>query len=143
MTWQDVITDHWAKLARIKQWAGVMALQGVEDHHAEQMKNIQAENAMNRQVLTGQSQSKADEEVRQTILGDYNVTQQPRPSINWSRLLLGGGMLAMGAGLPASAYFIADAIKNRPVESNTTIEQPATEDTDTTIKLSLPDLPDT
>jgi hypothetical protein len=142
MTWQDVITDHWRKLARVKQWAGVMALQAIEDHHAEQMKNIQAENEMNRTMLTGQKSTAADDDVRQTILGDYHITNQPSQPSQIGKMLIGLGLAATGAGAGYGGVMIADAIKNRPVESTTVIEQPADTDTDTSVILSLPELPE-
>jgi hypothetical protein len=79
--------------------------------------------------------------VRQTILGDYHITNQPSQPSQIGKMLIGLGLAAAGAGAGYGGVIIADAIKNQPVESTTVIEQPADTDTDTSVILSLPELP--
>lgn len=78
--------------------------------------------------------------MRQTVLGDYNITQVPQQSSSLGPLILGAGLLAAGAGLPIAAYLASQPKTVTPVEqpaNNTTINQGL--DEDTTIQLTLPE----
>lgn len=144
MDWRTTINSHWGRMSKLKAWAGTIGLQALEDHHSEQMKNIQAENQQNRAMLSGKQSSQADEDMRQTVLGDYvtNVTHQVPPASQIGKILLGVGLAAAGAGMPVAGWFIANAIANRPVpeaSTSTTTNTTTGLDEDTTIQLNLPD----
>jgi len=135
------VRDYAVKRGRLELLTGLIGINSLQRTSQETLKNQQAENAYVRKKLWGQeSVSRPVEEDMQTVLGDLNTTTNvTNEASQWPKVF---AQIALAAGLGGGAYFIADAIKNRPVESNTIIEQPATEDTDTTIKLSLPDLPE-
>lgn len=141
MDWKETINKHWDRMARLKAWAGLIGMQSLEDHHIEQMRNIQAENQGNRSMWAAQPASQVDDEMRQTILGDHTIHQHyqtPQPS-QIGKILLGIGLAATGAGAGYGGYLIADALKNQPAtQPDTTINNSGL-DEDSTIKLTLPE----
>lgn len=135
--WKPAVVSHWTNLAKIKQWLGVTAVQNLEDEAERIRKNREAEESYVRRKVWGSSEeSTGDEEMRQTVLGDYNITQIPQQSSSLGPLILGAGLLAAGAGLPIAAYLASQPKAVTPAK-NTTINQGL--DEDTTIQLTLPE----
>ena len=99
------------RMGKIRQWAGVVAMQDLERSAAEQQENREAESAWVRRHLWGKSESSKDskqsqsDDMNTTILGDVT---NPAPVViaPASTVRSGLGTLAavlLGASIPAAA----------------------------------------
>lgn len=127
------------KRGRLELLTGLVGINSLQRTSQETLKNQQAENAFVRRNTWGENAtSEPVEEDMQTVLGDLNTTTNVTNSESpLAKIAIAAGLLATGTGVPIAAYFVADAINNRPIA-----EQPAPvehTDTDTTIEMSLPD----
>lgn len=77
----------------------------------------------------GKKESESDDEMGHIVLGDYRIDQHlpepPKPS-QLGKILLGAGLLATGIGGPLGAWFVADAIRNKPAPAPVEQVQPET-----------------
>ena len=89
---------------RLKQWAGMMAGENLQFQAEQQQKNQQAEDAYVRTKLWGSTEAngKAEDDMRQTILGDVSETHHnyPPPA---PKSLLGKAALALALASPLVA----------------------------------------
>lgn len=124
------------KKGRLELWAGTIAAQGLEDNHDETQKNREAESSFARRSLWGwkEKAKQGAKKMRQTILGDHIVNGS-----DFGKLAVGLGMMAMGVGLPAAGYLIADGLKNKPTPTPSQPTENIDTDTDTVFELSIPD----
>ena len=146
MDWKTETTRHWAKMARLKQWLGVIAAQSLEDEADRQKKARAAEENYVKEHVWNSPAPAEDDEMRQTILGDYHVTQTnpPAPPSPASKLL-GPALLALSLGTPLAGFMVATQLgqkmtepEKQPAIPTTPAERPDL-DTDTILRLTLPD----
>ena len=106
-TWKRKLTDHLMRMGKIRQWAGVVAMQDLEKAATEQQKNREAESSWVRRNLWGSqentSQSQSSDDMQTTVLGDVT---NPAPVVIAPQGKSGIGTLAavlLGASIPAAA----------------------------------------
>lgn len=149
------LATYWNNKGKLELASGTLGLLGLLDSQTEQQKNREAESSWVRRSLWGSKEapaSEADEMGHRITFGDqthYHTEAAPKPAGGGlAKLLLGAGLLATGAGVPAGAWLVADAIRNAPaavIEAPATpatpqqpaIETPAAVDADTQYELRL------
>lgn len=128
-------------MARLKQWLGVIAAQSLEDEADRQKRARAAEENYVKEHVWNSPAPAEDDEMRQTILGDYHVTQSSPPAApGLASKLLGPALLALSLGTPLAGFAVAMQLGQEVVKNPT---PPASErpdlDTDTILRLTLPD----
>lgn len=146
MDWKTETTRHWAKMARLKQWLGVIAAQSLEDEADRQKQARAAEENYVKEHVWNSPAPAEDDEMRQTILGDYHVTQtNPATPPSLASKLLGPALLALSLGTPLAGFMVATQLGQQMTETDSHEEVPTTPadrpdlDTDTILRLTLPD----
>lgn len=139
-------------LSKTKRLDLLNKLTGVQSvkNHTERNDRLASEfaNASQQYVLgkMGVSKKQAelpqDDDMGHTVLGDYQHTihqhyQAPQQS-QIGKVLIGAGLLAAGAGLPAAAYLYSQTPTLPPTQASTTINKSGLNE-DTTIQLTLPE----
>lgn len=146
LDWKTETTRHWAKMARLKQWLGVIAAQSLEDEADRQKQARAAEENYVKEHVWNSPAPAEDDEMRQTILGDYHVTQTNPPAPpSLASKLLGPILLALSLGTPLAGFMVATQLgqqmtepEKQPAIPTTPAERPDL-DTDTILRLTLPD----
>lgn len=127
--YSGVVLDHWGKMAKLKQWAGAEAMESLQDHQEETMRNVRAENAAVRRQWGKGEEAGEEADVRTTILGDNvhptPIVMQSPPSPGMGTgaavlaALLGASVPAAGvAGYVASQYLKPNVVA--PVQGGQT-----------------------
>lgn len=65
----------------------------------------------------------------------HNHYPAPIKESGLAKALIGAGLLATGIGIPAGAWFVADALKSKPAPVVAPVEQPSEVETKTETKI--------
>lgn len=136
---QNQTVDYLKKRGRLELWTGLIGIRSLERADKEQMLNREAESAFVRRNVWGETPEKA-KVMNDTYLGDvtHHIQQAAPAAGNLIKGLIGAGLMTTGIGLPAGAWMLADAIRQKPpaVVAPADPSPPAT-DNDTLFELHL------
>ncbi|MAT51137.1 MAG: hypothetical protein CMK32_08140 [Porticoccaceae bacterium] len=111
--WRQTALEHGKEMGKIFNWARLGAVEDMQEQWREQQLNREAESSAARRQFVSpdvQMQSQADEEMRQTILGDVNnppaiIMPQQQSSNLGTVAALAAATLGLGG---AAGYILAD-----------------------------------